>query len=230
MNNKNISIGIVSYHRPESLNITLANLIGIANGMTIYLALGALTDVYKNNPYFEQIVGAYKQMGGKIIILNNKKIKLECGRKLLIETAKEEGIDWLIMSDDDFLIDNKLLKKTIKYINEIEGLNGFMPIHPNGYPIRETTLNYTDDYIKCAISFSKFTEYLGGWYAINLDNKFNFKFNLKQNEPGEDRMIFKDIPNKYIFTELNAYHMTSKELGSHYDYKKYFGEENKYWK
>jgi len=221
-----IAIGITTYKRDLSLAIVMGNLLGqVSYGTKIYIAHGESL----NNPLLKQVLGSFEQSKLKVEYIHNPEINLERGREKLYKKSKSDGFDWLIYMDDDFIIDNGNFKKLISFLKNVKNKYSLVQVaQPVGYPI------YKDNHILIYQAMKERQlipiEFAGGMFALNLKEDIEFDFELNRDEPGEDREIGKRIKGeKVLVTDIWAYHMSSKEIGTNFNYKKYFGEENRNW-
>lgn len=223
-----IVIGIVTLNRQESLAMTLSALTSLPPHM-LYICHG---DAELTNPLLIQVIGVLKQLNWVIILLHNsQKTKIK-GIKLIYDKVEcMSAIKKILFMDDDMILTVSNYEKLRKFHRL--NYNVLQAMHPNGDPTR-TSNEFIDTHIRVVSkSYNSVVHnnFAGGCYLLNLDTTtLNFDFKIEDDNPFEDRKMFDGVQDIYILTNCNAFHLTSKEIGSHYNYKKYFGEENKYWK
>jgi len=227
LSNKNIKkiyIAIPTCDRKMGLRIVLSNLFGLVNKFNNINIAVSYGDEDIRDEWLQLIRNSFSMENDiDLGFYHNTGKNIFESRKFLFNSAKKFKFDWLLYWDDDMIVSNSMFSKMLNILNTTDdSLIQFRQIVPN---------NEHDYYIK-RNNIDKI-EFAGGLFAINMkqvDEHIFDNVKLDIDEPGEDRIIGSRIKgNKVRYNNIVVYHLTSKAIGSHFDYKKYYGEENKLW-
>jgi len=228
MEERNLTVCIPTKNRESILSLELASLVKYKDliSKTIILNTG--------EPFcgeeLKQMFGIMEQEE-MVLEIYVKPLQLLEAREFLWSKVETKHL-W--MMDDDMFI-SMPLKDLQGCLNLLEMYDvvGFMV--PNGTPPKEVTEEFVDKFHRTKqttlIKPDGPERMIGGIYLVNTKvDGLTFKNELKPDEPGEDRLLFENVRKKVLCTKAFAYHMTSKKIGSNFDYQRYFGEENMMWK
>ena len=180
-----------------------------------------------DDPQFKLVISALKDSGSVVVTYEDNDNKYEKIRRGLIWLRDNKYETALIMDDDIFILPSSissglnLLKNTPK-INVL----AFMQVLPS---LNKVTAKFKDKFHNTLEDRLIKQRYAGGAFLIRNNVALNYDFKIRKEQPGGDRLLFKGVKGIYLWTKLVAYHLTSKDIGSYYNYKKYFKEPNKVW-